>query len=88
MLSIEAVGSFVRTTVKAGTGADTLFINTSSTTATASSSTEFYAGADTKYSFTGIGISIYGDDSATDTAGGADSITLGSVTSSTLWRCW
>ena len=85
--SINAVGSFVSTTVRAGAGADTLFINTSSTSATASTATEFYggAGADQVTVSNGFNVSIFTDDSSSDTAGGADSITLGAVTSSTVY---
>ena len=42
--SINAVGSFVSTTVNAGSGNDTMFVNTSTAGVLASSDTQFYAG--------------------------------------------
>ena len=49
--------------------------------------TSFYggAGADLITAQAAANVTIYGDSSATDTAGGADTISLGSVTSATVY---
>ena len=76
--SIRIGGSLVSTTVTAGDGNDTLAIKTTATTATASTATEFYAGkgTDSIKIAGGQNITAYGDGSAADTLGGADSLKL------------
>ena len=73
--SIKVGGSMVSVTVNAGAGNDTIAISTS-TGASASTATEFYAdaGADSVLIADGQNITVYGDGSAADTAGGADSL--------------
>ena len=85
--SISASGSYVSSTVNAGSGADTLHIATSSAGSTASTATDFYAGAgaDLVSAIDAANVTIYADSSATDTAGGADSLYLGEFTSSTVY---
>ena len=73
--SISAVGSFVSTSVKAGSGDDTLFIGASSAGSTASTASAGGAGADLITASAAANVTIYGDTSA-DTAGGADDITV------------
>ena len=57
------------------------------TTASASTATAFYAGAgaDQITVVDALNVSIFADSSSADTAGGADSISLGGVTSSTVY---
>ena len=64
-----------------------MFISTSSAGDTASTATSFYAGtgADLISVANAANVSIFADASATDTAGGADSISLAVVTSSTVY---
>ena len=82
--SIQIGGSFVSSTIKAGDGNDTLAI-AATTGSSASSATEFYAGAgsDSIKVTAGQNLTIYADDSAADTAGGADSLELAAMASST-----
>ena len=72
--SIQFGGSFVSSTLTAGAGNDTLDI-AATTGTSASSATEFYAGtgSDSVNVSSGQNLTIYGDSSASDTAGGADS---------------
>jgi len=81
--SIAVAGSFVSTTVLAGAGNDTLFINAN----TASFGLGIYGGVGSD-SFTianGLNLTIFGDDTASDTAGGNDNIILNRVISSTVY---
>ena len=84
--SIKVGGSMVSVTVNAGAGNDTIAISTS-TGASASTATEFYAdaGADSVLITNGQNITVYGDGSAADTAGGADSLQVTALTSSTVY---
>ena len=83
--SIAAGGSFVSTTVKAGEGNDTLFVN--ATQGTASASTEFYAGAGNDFVtvMNGQGITIYGDTSAQTLLVVHDSLSISGFVSSTVY---
>ena len=85
--SIEVGGSFVSSTVSAGAGNDTLAINTTASSSTASTATEFYAGAgaDSIKIAGGQNITVYADGSAADTAGGVDSLEIAAFTSSTVY---
>ena len=85
--TLSIVGSFVSSTINAGAGNDTLFLNTSSAGLTASTATSFYAGtgADKISAANAVSVSIFADSSATDTAGGADAITLGTVSAATVY---
>ena len=84
--SIRFGGSFVSSTMNAGAGDDTIAIQ-STTGSSSSSATSFYAGtgADSVLVAQGENLTIYGDSSATDTAGGADSLEITSLTSSTVY---
>ena len=83
--SVVVGGSFVSSTVAAGAGSDTLFVNATSGSTNASS--EFYAGAGDDFisAMNGQSIAIYADASASDTLGGNDSLTINGLTSSSVY---
>ena len=84
--SIRFGGSLVSSTVNAGSGNDTLAISTS-TGEGANPGSSFVAGAgsDSVLVTNGRNITLYADTSATDTAGGADSLEITALTSSTVY---
>ena len=84
--SIRFGGSFVSSTLNAGAGNDTIAIK-GSTGASASTATSFYAGtgADSVLIANGENLTVYADSSAADTAGGADSLQVTALTSSTVY---
>ena len=82
--SIAVTGSFVTTTVRAGTGNDTLDIEGRTNAGSAASAFCAGAGADS-LEVQGNTVTVYGGDSADDTADGADTIYVSTLVTSTVY---